>query len=93
MENTSHYGLEVQSHEGPEILPQPDANKYFIGQEELKDHTIGQRDRPSPSFSRHHVPKKALWAFAVISVMCLAIGLGAGLGVGLATQQRRKEAT
>ena len=94
MGNTSHSGLEVLPHTGPEALfPQPDANKFFIGPGEPKPHTIDPQDRPSPSNTSHRVPKKALWAFALISVTCLAVGLGAGLGAGLAIQKRPKAAT
>ena len=91
MENSAQYGLEVAPHAGPEIAGQPDGNtKYFFG---LQDRAIGLRDQLSHSYTGKDGPSRAFWGFAVIAVVCLAVGLGAGLGVGLASQQRSKAAT
>ena len=86
-------GLEVKPCTGPQVIPQPDANKYFLNAEVLKTHSLClpiQLDsfQSGPSDARNRDWRKAFWVLALITVFLLIAGLGAGLGAGLAAQHR-----
>ena len=83
-------GLEVASHKGLQVAPQPDEAKYFLGSSqpnEVAPNEIasGEPDKSTITVSRVQW-NKALWALAVIGIVCLAAALGAGLGVDRANK-------
>ena len=81
MKGMAQSGLEVAPHKGSELVPQPDEARYFLGSSQPNEIALGQ-----PPVSINATSKiqrnKALWALAVIGIVCLAAALGAGLGVG-----------
>ena len=78
-------GLEVAPHTGPEVVDQPDEAKYFLGSSQPSEIALGQSHRLIDTTSNNQ-RNKALWALAVIGVVCLAAALGTGLGVGRANK-------
>lgn len=87
MDRNPQPGLEVTSHDGPEIVLQPEGNKYYTGSSELNEFALSQPDKPIHSVSKTS-RNKAFWALAVIAIVCLAVALGAGLGAGLSTKRK-----
>ena len=91
-DSNSQAGIEVVPDTGPEIAPQPDANRYYTGSEA----SHGLADTPDPPLHPSigtRGPQRALWALAVITVLCVAVALGAGLGAGLAIHYKSHEST
>lgn len=87
MNGLAQPGLEVTLHNGPEIVAQPDENKYPTGSSQLNE--ISSR-QPAQSIHPASKPRrsKAFLALAVIIILCLAAALGAGLGAGLTTKRK-----
>ena len=85
MKRAAQSELEVAPHNGPEIVPQPDVGKYFLGSSQPNEDALGQ-----PHGLINSIPKvkrnRALWALAVVAIVRLAAALGAGLGAGLANK-------
>lgn len=81
----AYSGLEVTPHNGLEIQAQPDENKYYTGSSEANEHVLSQPE--THPGSKQTSRKKASWALAVITVLCLAVALGVGLEKGLATKK------
>ena len=82
MKGMAQSGLEVAPHKGPEVVTQPDEAKYFVDSSQPSEIALGQPHNTTSKIQRN----KALWALAVIGIVCLATALGAGLGVGRANK-------
>ena len=80
-------GLEVTSHNGPQIVAQPDENKYCTTASESNKILLSQGDEKIHPVSNKS-QNKAFWALAVIAILCLAAAIGAGLGAGLASKHK-----
>ena len=76
--------MEVVCDTGPQIIPQPNPEKYFVGLENSDDSSFYQPSPPHAPSTEKQGLHKYLWAVAVITVLCTTAALGAGLGVGLA---------
>ena len=86
MKGVAQSGLEVAPHKAPEVVPQPDEANYSLGSSQPSEIALGQPHRlinTTPKIQR----SKALWALAVIGIVCLAAALGTGLGVGRAKKR------
>lgn len=81
-------GLEVTPWNDPEIIAQPDANKYFIKAEQPKDFFFNKSLPSGQSIARSRDWRKLFFLLALFAFLSLAVAVGAGLGVGLAAQHR-----
>lgn len=86
-------GLEVEPCSDPQVIPQPDANKYFLNAEALDKYSLhspiqSESTQSGPSGARNQIWRKAFLVLAFITVFLIAAGLGAGLGAGLAVHHR-----
>ena len=91
-------GLQVVPSTDPQVVAQPDENKYHIGPEIL-DHPLSYQschpahDQPSQSIDQPQVKSqglvKTVGVLIIISVLLLAVALGAGLGVGLSAHHKQ----
>ena len=80
-------GLEVTSHNGPEVVAQPDENKYYTTTSDSNKIVLSQADEKIQPVSKTS-KNKAFWVLVVIAILCLAAAIGAGLGAGLATKHK-----
>lgn len=88
MGETTESGLQVALCNDPEIIAQPDANKYIINAGQPQENSFDPPIHSADSDARSRDWKKAFWVLALVAVLCLALALGAGLGAGLAAQHR-----
>lgn len=88
MDRAPESGLEVKPSTSPEVAPQPDENKYYVGGG-VPSHAISdQLNLPNQRQAKSQGQLRAFWILAVVAVVCLAVGLGAGIGAGLAAQRK-----
>lgn len=80
-------GLEVNLHNGSEVVAQSDGNRNYTGSSETSKIALSQPDPPFRPVSKTS-RSKYLGALTVIATLCLAVALGVGLGVGLATKRK-----
>lgn len=80
-------GLEVTPHNDPEIVAQPDENKYCTTASDSNKIWLSHADEKIHPISKIS-QNKAFRALAVIAILCLAAAIGAGLGAGLATKHK-----
>lgn len=88
MDRTPESGLEVKPSTSPEVAPQPDKNKYYVGGGAPSHSISDQLNLPNKRQAKSQGQLGAFWILAVIAVVCLAVGLGAGIGAGLAAQRK-----
>ena len=81
-------GLEVTPGNDPEIIAQPDANKYFIKAERPKSIASDTLLQSSPPDARSREVRKLFFQLALFAIFSLAIAVGAGLGIGLAVRHK-----
>ena len=81
-------GLEVTPWDAPEIIAQPDANKYIIRAEHTKDCASDTPLQLGYSDPRIRDWRKWFFLLALFAVLTLAVAVGVGLGVGLAAQHK-----
>ena len=81
-------GLEVALGNGPEIIAQPDANKYFIKVEGPKNFASDTFLQSSPPDARSRELRKLFFLLALFAILSLAVAVGAGLGIGLAARHK-----
>ena len=81
-------GLEVAPGDDPEIIAQPDANKYFIKAERPKSFASDTFLQSSPPDARSRDVRKLLFLLALFAILSLAVAVGAGLGVGLVARHK-----
>ena len=85
MNGVAQSGLEVALYHGLEVVPQSNVDMCFVGSSQPNEIALGQPDKSINTVSKIK-RNKALWALAVIAIVCLAAALGAGLGAGLANR-------
>ena len=90
-------GLEIAPSTSPQVAPQPDENKYYIGPEiwnRTDSDQLGRSDLDQPSQSKNQSQGKSQSHVKVIVVLIvafsLAVALAVGLGVGLSAQHKQK---
>ena len=81
-------GLEVTPGSDPEIIAQPDVNKYFIKAEGPKNSASDTSSQSSSPDARSREVRKLLFLLAVFAILSLAVAVGAGLGIGLAARHK-----
>ena len=81
-------GLEVAPGNDPEIIAQPDANKYLIEAELPKNVTSDTFLQSSPPAARSREVRKLFFLLALFAILSLAVAVGTGLGIGLAARHK-----
>lgn len=81
-------GLEVSISTDPEILTQPDENKYCIGGRRPHRPALQSDQHQDQSQAKSRGQFKGTWALTVVALLLLAVALGTGLGAGLAAQHK-----
>ena len=81
-------GLEVAPGNDPEIIAQPDANKYFINAERPKTFASDTFLQSSPPDARSREVRELFFLLALFAILSLVVAVGAGLGVGLAARHK-----
>ena len=97
MDRTVVPGLEIAPSTSPQVAPQPDENKYYIGPEiwthpdsDQMGHSDFDRPNQSKNQSRVKSQSHAKVIVVLIAVLLLAVALAVGLGVGLSAQHKQK---
>lgn len=88
MDRAAESGLEVKPSTGPQVIPQPDANMYYVGGAGPNGPVFGQLNQSDSPKAKSPGRSRVIWVLAGIAVICLAVGIGAGLGAGLAAQHK-----
>ena len=83
LEIATESGLEVEAPTGLQVAPQPDENKYYIGDGGSDSPPFVPPDQSNQSQAKSSGRSRAVWILAVLVVVCLALAVGGGLGVGL----------
>lgn len=91
MDRTAGSGLEIKPSTFPEVAPQYDENKYYMGGGPPNDSVFDQPNQSDQSYqpqAKSQGRSRAYWVLGIIAVLCLAVAIGAGLGAGLAAQHK-----
>lgn len=83
LERATESGLEVEAPTGLQVAPQPDENKYYMGDGGSDNPPFVPPDQSTQSQAKSPGRCRAVWILAVVVVVCLALAVGGGLGVGL----------